>query len=141
MCGPILLAAILIPAIELWVIIEVGSRIGALTAVLLVFATAAVGVAFARDQGVATLRRLADGTLPADVAQLDGPLLVLAALCLLVPGFVTDGVGALLLVPPLRRALARKIIERFGRPGGPGGPDGPGTIIVVRRREPPSGGS
>jgi len=137
MCGPILLAAVLIPALELWVLIEVGSRIGPLTAVLLVFVTAALGMAFARDQGMATLTRLRDGTLPANVAQLDGPLLVLAAVLLLVPGFITDALGALLLVPPLRRRLAKHVVERFGRPGdpgGPGGPDGPGTIIVVRRR-------
>ncbi len=134
MCGPILLTALLLPALELWVIIKVGSAIGALTAVLLVFVTAGLGLAFARDQGMATLGRLRDGTLPADVAQLDGPLLVLAAVLLLIPGFITDSLGAVLLIPPARRRLARHIVDRFGRPGGPGG-DGPGTIIVVRRRD------
>ena len=137
MCGPILLAAILIPAIELWVIIEVGARIGGLTAVLLVFLTAAVGLAFVRDQGMTTMQQLRSGTLPADVARLQGPLLVLAAVCLLFPGFVTDTIGALLLIPPLRRALAQTLIDRFGGPRGPGGPmgpDGDGTVIVIRRR-------
>lgn len=132
MCGPLLLAALLIPAVELWVIIEVGSRIGALTAVLLVFVTAGLGLVFAREQGLSTLTRLREGTLPADVAGLDGPLILLAALLLLIPGFVTDGLGALLLIPPLRQRFARYLSDRFG---GPGGPDGTGTVIVVRRRD------
>lgn len=134
MCGPILLAAILIPAVELWLIIEIGSHIGGLTTVALVFLTAAVGLAFARDQSLSTVTRLREGTLPADAAVLDGPLLLLAALCLLIPGFITDAIGALLLVPPLRQAAARQIVDRFGGPPGPGG--GQGTIIVVRPRPP-----
>ncbi len=132
MCGPILLAAILIPAVELWVIIEVGSRIGALTAVMLVFVTAGLGMVFARNQSLSTISRLREGTLPADVAGLDGPLLLMAALLLLIPGFVTDGLGGLLLIPPVRQRVARAIVDRFG---GPGGPDGSGTVIVVRRRD------
>lgn len=134
-CGPLLLTVLLIPALELWVIIEVGARIGGLTAVVLVFVTAALGLAFARDQSLSAVTQLRDGTLPADVAQLNGPLILLAALLLMVPGFITDTLGALLLVPPLRTRLARYIVDRFSRPGGPGGPGGPGTIIVVRRRD------
>jgi len=140
-CGPILLAAILIPAIELFVIIEVGARIGALTAVILVFVTAGLGLNFARGQGLSTLTRLQNGTLPADAAMLDGPLIALAALCLLFPGFVTDGLGALLLVPPVRSRVALMLIDRFGGPRGPRGPLGPKspdeggeTIIVVQKR-------
>ncbi len=135
MCGPILLALIAVPALELWVLISVGSHIGPLTTVLLVFLTAAAGLAAAREQSLDTLQKLQRGELPADVSALQGPLLLLAALCLLFPGFVTDFMGALLLLPPVRAAAARAIVKRFGPPGGPGGPGGPGTIIVVRRRD------
>ncbi|MCA9538052.1 MAG: FxsA family protein [Myxococcales bacterium] len=135
MCGPLLAVLVLLPAIELWLLIEVGARIGGGPTVLLVFLTAAVGVTLARGQGLAVLDRLRRGEVPADAALLDGPMLALAALCLLLPGLITDTIGALLLIPPLRRVAARALVRRFGRPrGGPGGPGDDETIIVVRRR-------
>lgn len=142
MCGPLLLALITIPAIEIWVIIEIGARIGPLTTLLLIFFTAAAGLAAAREQSLATLDKLRAGELAADVTALQAPLILLAALCLLIPGFVTDLAGALLLIPPIRAAAARAIIRRYSAPRPPRGPDGGpgqddpgGTIIVVRRRD------
>lgn len=135
MCGPLLFALIAIPTLEIWILIEVGARIGALPTILLIFLTAAAGLAAAREQSLATLDKLRRGELPADVTALQGPLLLLAALCLLIPGFATDLTGALLLIPPIRSAAARALIRRFGGPRGPGDPGGSGTIIVVRRRD------
>ncbi len=127
-CGPILLAAVAGFALELYVLIEVGARVGAVQTVSLVFLTAIVGTALVRGQGLVALQRLQAGR--AERAEvLEGPLLVVAALLLLLPGFITDAMGALLLVPPLRRRVARRLFERHGH--GPRGGDG--TIIVVRR--------
>ncbi|MCB9551891.1 MAG: FxsA family protein [Myxococcales bacterium] len=143
MCGPLLLALIAIPTLEIWIFIEVGARIGALPTILLIFLTAAAGLAAAREQSLATVDKLRRGQLPAEASALQGPLLLLAALCLLIPGFATDLIGALLLLPPIRAAAARALIRRYGRPRPPDDPDHPsglggpdGTIIVVRRRDP-----
>lgn len=143
MCGPLLLALIAIPTLEIWIFIEVGARIGALPTILLIFLTAAAGLAAAREQSLATVDKLRRGQLPAEASALQGPLLLLAALCLLIPGFATDLLGALLLLPPIRAAAARALIRRYGRPRPPDDPDDPsglggpgGTIIVVRRRDP-----
>jgi UPF0716 protein FxsA len=131
MCGPLLLGIVGGFALELWVLIQVGARVGALETIFLVFLTAAVGMALVRGQSLTTLDRLRRGH--AERAEvIEGPLLVVAALLLLLPGFVSDAAGALLLIPPLRRLVARKLFERFGR-GGPGGPPSDDTIIVIRR--------
>lgn len=131
MCGPLLFGMVGGFALELWVLIQVGARVGAFETVLLVFLTAAAGMALVRGQSLTTLERLRRGQ--AERAEvLEGPLLLVAALLLLLPGFVSDAVGALLLIPPLRRVVARKLFERVGR-GGPGGPPSDDTIIVIRR--------
>ncbi len=141
MCGLIALTALFLPALEIYVLIEVGARIGAAETLFLVFATAALGLWAARGQSLRALDRVRRGQVPQRAEVLEGPLLLLAALCLLVPGFVTDSVGALLLLPPVRRRLARAAVQRFGRPGPGGPPDGPAgpgsdapEIIVVPRR-------
>ena len=127
-CGPILLAALGGFALELYLLIEVGARLGGVETVFLVFMTAIAGTALVRGQGLTVLRRLQAGR--AERAEvLEGPLLVVAALLLLLPGFLTDGAGALLLIPPLRRWVARRLFDRRG--SGRGGGDG--TVIVIRR--------
>ncbi len=107
--GIIFLAAfILIPLIEIWVFIEVGGQIGALTTVAICILTAVVGMAMLRAQGLATLMRarqqMDEGVLPAKEL-FDGLCLLVAGAFLLTPGFVTDGFGFLLLVPAVREAL------------------------------------
>lgn len=125
MCGPLLLLALAVPAVELIVLIEVGRRIGGLETVFLVFGTAAVGLWLARAQGLAALRRIQTTGLPAEADVLTGPLLVLGAVLLLVPGLITDALGLLLLVPPLRRLVARRLVRRWA--GGDAG-----RVIVIR---------
>jgi UPF0716 protein FxsA len=104
----VFLALITMPVIEIAVFIEVGGRIGLWSTIGLIFATALVGTALLRHQGLSTLAR-ARATMDAGKAPvreiLDGVCLVMAGLLLLTPGFVTDAIGAVLLVPILRWPL------------------------------------
>ncbi len=125
----LLFLLVAVPLAELWLLIEVGSRIGALTTVALVVLTAVLGAGLLRWQGLETLRRaqaaLAQGVPPA-VELVEGALLVLAGAFLLTPGFMTDAAGFALLVPGLRRAAAVVLLRRWlGPPGGPTGGVGP----------------
>lgn len=142
-----LLLFVAIPAGELYLMIQVGSEIGALPTVLLVLATAAIGGVLVRMQGFAMAWRVREalerGETPAE-AMLEGPLLLVAGILLLLPGFVTDLVGFLLLIPPLRRRLllhwlaTRQWAVRPTPGGGPGDGDagsGPRVIEGEYRRE------
>ncbi|MFQ5347133.1 MAG: FxsA family protein [Rhodothalassiaceae bacterium] len=111
----ILLAPACLLLAEIAVFIKAGGAIGALPVLLLTIVTAIVGVALVRAQGIETLQRarreLAAG-LPPVRELIEGALLVIAGLCLLVPGFLTDAAGSLLLVPPLRAWIAAEILKR-----------------------------
>lgn len=108
-----LLIFIGVPLMEIYLLIEVGSIIGALPTVLAVVFTAVLGVTLIRIQGFSTLQKaqnsMSQGVLPA-TEMVEGLMLLFAALCLLMPGFFTDAVGFLLLVPPLRRLIASQVI-------------------------------
>lgn len=110
----LLFAFISIPLIELYVLIQVGSVIGALSTIALCILSALTGAALVRVQGFSTLLRvrasLERGELPA-ATLVEGMLLVVAGLLLITPGFVTDAVGFVLLVPNWRRRIARRFIE------------------------------
>ena len=115
---PIGLAAfILVPILEIYLFITVGSYIGALPTIFLVLLTAVIGVALLRKQGLSTLQKvqsqLQQGELPAS-SMLEGMLLFFAGALLLTPGFFTDCIGFLLMIPPLRRTIALWILERSG---------------------------
>ncbi|HID48381.1 MAG TPA: FxsA family protein [Chromatiales bacterium] len=111
----LLLLFLLVPLIEIYFLIKVGDVIGAGWTVFLVVFTAVVGVWLLRVQGLGTLYRvqasLEQGELPA-TAMLEGMLLLVAGALLLTPGFVTDTIGFLLLVPPLRHRLAAWLLFR-----------------------------
>ncbi|WP_078118054.1 FxsA family protein [Thiosocius teredinicola] len=96
------------PLVELYLLIEVGSVIGALPTILLSIFTAALGGWLVRMQGFSVLFRaqsqMANKEVPA-IELLEGVLLLLTGLALLLPGFVTDAIGFLLLITPLRRWL------------------------------------
>lgn len=108
---------ILVPLIEIYLIIKVGSHIGALNTVLLIIITAVIGVALLRIQGLSTMMRfqqqLQQGELPA-TTMLEGMMLFMAGALLLTPGFFTDSIGFLLLLPPVRKAIALWLLERSG---------------------------
>lgn len=116
-----LLLFIVLPLFELWLIIKVGSLVGAWPAVALVVATAVIGMLVLRHQGLNTLlrgrQRMAEGELPAE-EMLEAMMLTLGGVLLVVPGFVTDVVGSLVLVPPLRRWLAARAVSRMVVVGG-----------------------
>ena len=104
------------PLVELYLLIEVGSVIGALPTIALSLFTAALGGGLVRMQGFAVLFRaqsaLAAREVPA-IELLEGALLLLAGLALLLPGFITDAIGFLLLIAPLRRwAIVRWLKAR-----------------------------
>lgn len=104
---------IVVPIIELYLIIEVGSHIGALWTVLIVIITAVVGVQLLRLQGFNTLRRaqqnMARGSMPA-MEMMEGIVLAVGGALLITPGFITDTLGFLCLIPATRRAFVRRII-------------------------------
>jgi UPF0716 protein FxsA len=142
------LALLLVPIGEIYVLIQVGSVIGALPTVGLVVATAALGTVLIRAQGLATIERMREsldrGTLPA-VELLEGVCLLVAGALLLTPGFITDALGFLVLVPALRRALVLGLVSRGVARGrrGAGGPAGgagtPGGRVIegeFRREDP-----
>lgn len=108
-----LLLFIGIPLVEIYLLIKVGGIIGAFPTVLMVVFTAVLGVTLIRIQGFSTLQKaqmnMNQGQLPA-IEMLEGVMLFFAAICLLMPGFFTDTIGFLLLIPPLRRWLAKQII-------------------------------
>lgn len=108
-----LLIFIGIPLIEIYLLIEIGSEIGAFTTVFAVVFTAVLGVALIRIQGFSTLQKaqvtMNQGGVPA-LEMFEGVMLLFAAVCLLIPGFFTDTVGFLLLIPPLRHFLASRLV-------------------------------
>jgi UPF0716 protein FxsA len=123
------------PLLELYVLIEVGSEIGALPTILLSIFTAILGAALVRLQGVSVLLRvqqtLARGEAPA-LEMLEGAVLMMAGVMLLFPGFITDAIGFLMLIPPLRRRLILAVLRQSGSlTPAPG--DVPGEEEPVRR--------
>lgn len=108
---------VFIPLTELYVIIEVGDRIGAFATIWLVVLTAVIGGWLVRKQGMGILFRIRQqmdrGEAPA-IEMLEGALLALMGILLLLPGFITDALGFLLLIPPLRRFLVLEFLKRSG---------------------------
>ena len=105
-----------VPLVEMYVLIKVGEQIGALPTVGLVVLTAVIGVALLRQQGLSTLTRgvsrLQRGEMPAR-EMLEGLLLAVGGALLLTPGFVTDALGFLLLIPWSRQAVASYVFDRW----------------------------
>ena len=138
---PLVILFIAVPILELYVILQVGSEIGVLPTVAILVADSVLGSVLMRSQGRAAWRRfnqaLAEGRPPAREV-LDGVLVIFGGALLLTPGFVTDIVGLLLLLPPSRAVIRRMLVRFFARrfvvgvaiPGGryrrPGEPAGPG---------------
>ena len=98
----IFLAIVLIPAIEIYLLIKIGSEIGALSTILLIFTTAVVGVYYAKYEGLNTLRsgfiQLSKNQTPA-YEVVSGAAIAIAAVLLIIPGFATDIIGFLLIFP------------------------------------------
>jgi UPF0716 protein FxsA len=111
---PLVLLFIVVPIAELAVIIQVGQQIGVLWTIALLIADSILGSVLMRSQGRTAWRRLNDATAAGRVPArevLDGALVILGGAMLLTPGFLTDILGLILLVPPTR-ALVRGIVAR-----------------------------
>ena len=111
----ILISIIAIPVIEILLFIKVGENIGAFNTILLIFCTAFLGIYFARVQGIKTLRsgfiNIYQNKTPI-YEILSGASIAIAALFLIIPGFFTDTIGLLLLVPFTRKTLISLLIKK-----------------------------
>ena len=112
----ILLSIILVPIIEIYLLIKIGSQIGAMTTILLIFTTAIVGIYYAKYEGLNTLKsaivQLSRNETPA-YQVLSGTVIAFAALLLIIPGFVTDILGFLLIFPISRKIIFNLFAKRF----------------------------
>jgi UPF0716 protein FxsA len=112
---PVFILFLVVPFVEIYLLVEIGARIGAPWTILLVVMTAIVGAWLVRVQGLATWRRfqasLARNELPA-TALVEGLCLLIAGALLLTPGFFTDAVGFACLIPPFRRAMIRRFLRQ-----------------------------
>ena len=112
----VLLSIILIPIIEIYLFIKIGSQIGAFKTITLIFVTAFIGIIYARYEGLNTLKsgfgQLVKNELPA-YEIISGASIALGALLLIIPGFATDLFGFLLIIPLTRKLLFKKIDKNF----------------------------
>ena len=111
-----LIAIILIPVIEIYLFIKIGSQIGALTTITLIFVTAVLGIIYARYEGLNTLRsafvQLIKNEIPV-YEIISGAAITFAALLLIVPGFATDIIGFLLIFPFSRKFILKILSSKF----------------------------
>ena len=112
----VLLAIILVPIIEIYLFIKIGSQIGAFNTISLVFITAILGIFYARYEGINTLKsgfsQMIKNELPA-YEIISGATIAFAAILLIIPGFATDVVGLLLIFPLTRKLIFGKLITRI----------------------------
>ena len=112
----VLLAVILIPILEIYLFIKIGSQIGAFSTIFLVFFTAVVGVYYARYEGINTLRsgmtQIIKNQIPAHEL-ISGAAIAFAAVLLIIPGFATDLIGFLLIIPITRRLILGRLNKKF----------------------------
>ena len=109
---------ILIPIIEIYLFIKIGSQIGALNTISLILLTAILGVWYARYEGLNTLKsgvnKLIKDKLPLNEI-ISGAALAFAAVLLILPGFATDVIGLLIIFPPTRKFLLRKLSKNYSK--------------------------
>ena len=112
----ILLLLIFIPAIEIYLFIQIGSQIGALTTIFLIFFTAVIGIYYAKYEGLNTLKsgfiQLSKNISPT-YEMISGAAIAFAALLLIIPGFATDLFGFLLIFPLSRKIILNKFSTKF----------------------------
>ncbi|MEM7540147.1 MAG: FxsA family protein [Pseudomonadota bacterium] len=126
----LLIALIAVPLVEIYVILTVGQRLGAGPTIALIIITAIAGAWLLRREGLSTLARaqshLQNGELPA-LELLEGLVLLVTGALLLTPGFCTDAVGFVLLIPQVRRALVKNFAAK--------------VVVTAPRRPPPGDGN
>ena len=112
----LLLSIILVPILEIYLFIKIGSEIGAFNTISLVFITAIIGIIYARYEGLNTIRsgfgQLVKNEIPA-YEIISGAAIAFAALLLILPGFATDIVGFLIVFPITRRLIFKKFSKNL----------------------------
>ena len=114
--NPIILSIILVPVLEIYLLIKIGSQIGAITTILLIFTTAIIGIYYAKYEGLNTLRsgfsQLSKNETPA-YEVISGAAIAFAAVLLIIPGFLTDLLGFLLIFPITRKIIFGNLTKKF----------------------------
>ena len=114
--NPILLSIILVPVIEIYLLINIGSKIGAFTTIFLIITTAVVGVYYAKYEGLKSLKsgfsHLSNNQSPT-YEMLSGAAIAFAAVLLIIPGFFTDLFGFLLIFPITRKIIFKTLSNKF----------------------------
>ena len=112
----IFLLIILIPALEIYLLIKIGSQIGAISTIFLIFLTAIIGIYYAKYEGLNTLKsgfiQISKNETPA-YEVISGAAIAFAALLLIIPGFTTDCIGFLLIFPPTRKLILSKLSNKI----------------------------
>ena len=114
--NPLLLSIILIPVIEIYLLIKIGSEIGAISTIILIFVTAFVGIYYAKYEGLNTLKsgfkQLSKNETPT-YEIISGAAIAFAALLLIIPGFATDVLGFLIIFPLSRKFILGIFTKKF----------------------------
>ena len=114
--NPVLLSIILIPILEIYLFIKIGSQIGAFNTILLIFITAIIGVYYAKYEGLNTIKsgfmQVVKNEVPA-YEMVSGAAIAFAAILLIVPGFATDFLGFLLIFPVSRKLIFGNLSKKF----------------------------
>ena len=112
----LLLSIILVPIVEIYLFIKIGAQIGALNTILLIFITAVTGIVYARYEGLNTLKsgfsQMIKNEIPA-YEMISGAAIAFGALLLIIPGFATDTLGFLIILPLTRKLIFGKLSKKF----------------------------
>tara|TARA_B100001057_G_scaffold476501_1_gene544609 strand:+ start:21 stop:446 length:426 start_codon:yes stop_codon:yes gene_type:complete len=116
--NPIFLAIIIIPVVEIYLLIKIGSQIGAFTTIFLIFTTATVGIYYAKYEGLNTLKsgftQISKNETPA-YEVISGAAIAFGALLLIIPGFATDTFGFLFIFPTTRKLIFKKFSKNINK--------------------------
>ena len=111
----LIISIILVPIIEIYLFIKIGSQIGAMKTIILILLTAIIGVYYARHEGLNTLKsgfsQLTKNEIPA-YEMISGAVIAFGALLLIIPGFATDFLGFLMILPITRKFFFKKFLKK-----------------------------
>ena len=112
----VLLSIILVPIVEIYLFIKIGAKIGAFSTILLIFITAITGIIYARYEGLNTLRSAYSQIIKQETPAyeiISGAAIAFAALLLIIPGFATDIIGFLIILPITRKLILGKVSSKI----------------------------
>ena len=112
----VLLSIILVPIVEIYLFIKIGAKVGAFSTILLIFITAITGIIYARYEGLNTLRSAYSQIIKQETPAyeiISGAAIAFAALLLIIPGFATDIIGFLIILPITRKLILGKVSTKI----------------------------